>query len=74
MINKYSLHLKFFYGNNPNHNPTVIINTFKYMAYFVFVLTVCLSSSVMFKMPTHRCNNGLFPEGLSQKLSLQMCH
>lgn len=30
--------------------------------------------SGVFSVPTNRCNNGLFSEGLSQKLSLQMCH
>ncbi|GLD48916.1 transcription factor 20-like isoform X1 [Lates japonicus] len=33
----------------------------------------CTGNSV-FNMPTNRCSNGLFPEGLSQKLPLQMCH
>ncbi|CAB1418968.1 unnamed protein product [Pleuronectes platessa] len=32
------------------------------------------TGSSLFNLPTNRCNNGLFPEGLSQKLSLQMRH
>lgn len=31
-------------------------------------------SSGVLHVPTDRCNNGLFPEGLRQEFSLQMCH
>lgn len=33
-----------------------------------------LPFSDLFSVPTNGCNNGMFPEGLSPKLSLQMCH
>lgn len=33
-----------------------------------------LLSSGVFSVPTNGCNNGMFPEGLSPELSLQMYH